>query len=813
MVNTVDGGVFEYAAFVSYRHAPLDKKWAKWLVDQLETYELPKHLQQRGFPKKIGKLYRDEDEAHAGARLGDHIADALGKSRTIIVVCTSNTQGSPWIERELEYFRDLGRGDQVFCLLVEGEPAGSFPLSLTAETYLGSSIGGASGSQTIAADVRETDRAGGKQRTLDAKLRLIAGILGCGFDELKQRDRERHRKRQKRLGLVASLAALALMTISAWYWDQNRIKTSYFAHATSYWGQPVGVGPIDENEFRQREMAFLVRTQGGRTVSIERRGYSPALTYSLELLGSEEVNRWDVRYESDGDVERILAYDRYGDLYQVQDFDVSQQDRTAFVDFRSPEGAIQFSADVDPLLTSSEDSDNRTEITRHFLRFTEDGLVSVRMFRNQSRLPKRDQSGYFGHSFEYDEMGLEVLRTALDLDEQPVVVEGAPTVTRTLRNGEGLIEIRQSLLAAGVLALNRRGYAEARYEYDDHGNISVFSFWDADGQPTYHRDGYHLGRIGRDELGNPIEYRYFDIGAQPASVRGEHYRWQGRYDQAGRLVWSRFHVLDDASYPGRRGFTIYRARYDENGRRTEASYFDDNDRPVLGNGGAHIIRHRYDNDGNLIETRYFDIDGQLRQPGVGGFEHAIIRVGYNSTDQRISEHYFDFQGQPTFGPHGFNHEWRGTWDPERGLLVESRVFDQNGEPTVNFYGYHMWRAEYDDRGYRITQSYFGVDGSPTLHEDGHHRSLNEYDRFGQRIETRNFGINGEPILRFGSHFIWRAEYDERGNRISESVFNIEGQPANHANGGYHRLMMEYDALGIEVSRRAFDARGRELDSW
>lgn len=236
----------------------------------------------------------------------------------------------------------------------------------------------------------------------------------------------------------------------------------------------------------------------------------------------------------------------------------------------------------------------------------------------------------------------------------------------------------------------------------------------------------------------------------------------------------------------------------------------DLDTPVLGHSGAHIIHNSFDEDGNLVEARYFDVDGQLRRPGTGGFEHSIVQFGYNESGQRISEHYLDNDAEATHGPYGF-HEWQGTWDPVRGLLVETRFFDEVGEPVLKQYGYHMWRAEYDDRGYRVAQSYYGVDRNPVLREEGHHRIVNEYDRFGQRVETRNFGVNLEPVLRFGSHFIWRAEYDVHGNRTSVTVFNIEGQPANHANGGYHRLEMEYDALGVEVSRRAFDARGRELD--
>lgn len=811
MAETDEKSVFEYAAFISYRHSPIDTKWARWLVDRLETYELPKHLQARGFPKKIGKVYRDEDEVHAGVRLGEHISEALKKSRSVIVVCTRNTQGSPWIEQELDFFRKLGKGDSIFLLLAEGEPEVSFPTSfLNVSPKEDNQLGGALGESAIAADVRPKPDTKQTSVERDAILRLVSGVVGCRFDELKQRDRDRQKQRQKRFGLIGGMAAIASLCVGLWYWNQNRIKVSYFANATTYWGQPVGVGQINESEFGQREMAFLVRTQGGRTISIERRGYSRALAISLDLLGAEEVIRWDVQYESDGDVERILTYDRYGELYQVQDFDVSQNDRSAFIDFRSPEGAIQFTVDVDPLLISNEGSDNPTEITRHFLRFNDDGLVSVRMFRNQSRLPKRDQSGHFGHSFEYDERGLEVRRTALDIDERPAQVEVVPTITRTQRNENGLIVVRQSLLANGVLAVNRRGYAEARYEYDDHGNMSTFRFWDSNGEPAYHRQGIHMGRIDRDELGNPIDYQYFNARMQPASYRGEYHRWEGRYDEVGNLTWSRFHVLDDTPFPYRRGLAIYRARYNEDGRRVEARYFDENDTPVLGHSGAHIIRNSFDEDGNLVEARYFDVDGQLRRPGTGGFEHSIVQFGYNESGQRISEHYLDNDAEATHGPYGF-HEWQGTWDPVRGLLVETRFFDEVGEPVLNQYGYHMWRAEYDDRGYRVAQSYYGVDRNPVLREEGHHRIVNEYDRFGQRVETRNFGVNLEPVLRFGSHFIWRAEYDTHGNRTSESVFDIEGRSAIHAVGGYHRLEMEYDALGVEVSRRAYDALGQMIE--
>ena len=44
-----------YATFISYRHAPADRRWAVWLYRSLETYRLPKHLQREGC--RLGWLF------------------------------------------------------------------------------------------------------------------------------------------------------------------------------------------------------------------------------------------------------------------------------------------------------------------------------------------------------------------------------------------------------------------------------------------------------------------------------------------------------------------------------------------------------------------------------------------------------------------------------------------------------------------------------------------------------------------------------------------------------------------------------------
>jgi hypothetical protein len=188
-----------YAAFISYRHVAADRVWAKWLVEALETFRTPRGLVRRGFRARIGLLYRDEDENPASAELGDQIDKALRASDALIVVASRDTPASRWIDREVARFQELGRGDRILVLLTDGEPAEAYPPSLFKDPDR----------EPIAADVRR--RRDETQRLLNrrARLRLAAALLGCGFDDLYQRDRKRRRRRW-----AAAIALLLLLALA-----------------------------------------------------------------------------------------------------------------------------------------------------------------------------------------------------------------------------------------------------------------------------------------------------------------------------------------------------------------------------------------------------------------------------------------------------------------------------------------------------------------------------------------------------------------------------------------------------------------------
>ena len=123
--------IYNYDVFISYRHLSSDKKWAKWLLESLETWRAPKELIKKGFPKRIGRVFRDEEELSTSSNLSKSIEKALIHSKYLVVICSKDTAQSVWVEREIKIFKELGRFDRIIVLLIDGEPNESFNRELT----------------------------------------------------------------------------------------------------------------------------------------------------------------------------------------------------------------------------------------------------------------------------------------------------------------------------------------------------------------------------------------------------------------------------------------------------------------------------------------------------------------------------------------------------------------------------------------------------------------------------------------------------------------------------------------------------------
>jgi tetratricopeptide (TPR) repeat protein len=200
---------FRYRAFISYSHR--DKTWAGWLHKALESYVIPPYLVGTAtdagvVPQRLAPIFRDRDELASAGDLGRTVNAALAESASLIVICSPHAANSRWVNEEVLSFKRLGRTDRIFCLLVEGEPnASQFPGSESDECFVPALRYRLGADEPIAADARH----GGDSKR-NAKLKLIAGLLGVGFDALKQRELHRRTRR----AVILSAVALCVMTLT-----------------------------------------------------------------------------------------------------------------------------------------------------------------------------------------------------------------------------------------------------------------------------------------------------------------------------------------------------------------------------------------------------------------------------------------------------------------------------------------------------------------------------------------------------------------------------------------------------------------------
>jgi tetratricopeptide (TPR) repeat protein len=207
-----------YFAFLSYSHK--DEELADWLHDELEEFRVPHPLPGRltangVIPKRLRPIFRDQHELAAADDLGEEITSALASSQYLIVLCSPNAAKSRWTNAEIEMFKRTRPDGCVLAAIAAGEPFASempgredeecFPPALR-QKYDRRGRPTGKRAEPLAADLRE---AGDGRRM--GFLKLVAGMLGVGLDDLVQREQT---KRQRRLAWLAA-ASLAGMAVTS----------------------------------------------------------------------------------------------------------------------------------------------------------------------------------------------------------------------------------------------------------------------------------------------------------------------------------------------------------------------------------------------------------------------------------------------------------------------------------------------------------------------------------------------------------------------------------------------------------------------
>ena len=206
-----------YNAFISYRHHPDDIKVAEQIHRGLEHFKIPRSIRKRKNISSV-RLFRDKEELPITSSLTTDISHALENSDYLIVICSEHTRESVWVQREIETFLQTHTRDQILTVLAGGEPYDVLPEILLYEDVVNPVTGNVERHEyePLSCDWRLK-----KRKAVREELpRLAATLLGCGYDELRQRQR---RYKTQRLVALFSLLLLASLALTA-YFIQTGIK-------------------------------------------------------------------------------------------------------------------------------------------------------------------------------------------------------------------------------------------------------------------------------------------------------------------------------------------------------------------------------------------------------------------------------------------------------------------------------------------------------------------------------------------------------------------------------------------------------------
>ena len=268
----------KYDAFISYRHTQPDMYVAKRVHKILETYKIPANVRKKLGKKKINRVFRDQEELPIGSDLGDNIEKALSESEFLIVICSPRTKGSEWVLKEIETFISMHGREHVLAVLVEGEPIDSFPEQLLVDED-GNNV------EPLAADVRGENKFQMEKKLKTECIRLVASIIGCNYDDLKQRHRERRMK--KFFAIAISVAAFAIAFGIYASYNLAKINENYQAKLINE-SKTLAATSLDVLEAGDRKTATLIALEG-----LPKNGERPLVPESIYAL-AKSLNTYEI---------------------------------------------------------------------------------------------------------------------------------------------------------------------------------------------------------------------------------------------------------------------------------------------------------------------------------------------------------------------------------------------------------------------------------------------------------------------------------------------------------------------------------------
>ncbi len=436
------------------------------------------------------------------------------------------------------------------------------------------------------------------------------------------------------------------------------------------------------------------------------------------------------------------AREKKGDAYAT--FETTYDDRGRLIRGRNLDAAGN-------LVIATDDGSAAYELT-----WDQADRVIEKTWLDVSLHPMAHHTSNAVRRYAYDSKGHRIEELSFDEDRMPLrLPDVGATLRRSYDEERGLLIEEATFDEREQRMPNQRGYAIARYRYDQLRNKIETAYLGTDGKPTLTNDGFASIRYRYDDDDNLVATSYLDAAGAATFFVG--------------------------------GYATKRAKYDDRGFVVEESYLDPNDNPVLVDGCA-VVRYERDHSGDVTVEACLGKHGEpIGRPG----GHATERNAYDIHRRRVLTSLLDASGAPVLGAEGWSIE-RLTYD-ERGLVVRSDHADTAGAPVITKAGCASIAQKYDARGNLVLETSLGTDGRPIVTSDGFATKRSTYNERDRLVAESLLGADGAPTVGKSGWSTKKLRYDDLGDVVEESFFDAENRPVVAKDPPYAAKRDKYDA--------------------
>lgn len=859
---------YHYYAFISYKRE--DEKWAKWLQTNLEHYSIPANIRKEipRLPKHIRPVFRDKTDLGAGG-LTSSLQKELECSRFLIVICSPHSAKSDWVRKEIEYFRNLGREEQIIPFIVDGIPHSE---DTSRECF--HPIFNDFQDEPLGINVKEI----GRQKAL---VKVLARILDLRYDALY--DRINRHNRKKRINFALSTLLFCCIGLLYWYYTKPIYK--YYADYVDKWGIPEGVIELDESVLKHRYRSY--RFEYRRIPIREDNALSWRLSEVAYINSSGQVenypegeidNRYAImqlEYNSSGTIKHIDLCNKFGKV--LLRWKVSSKDgvKAALIDFLGTTD-IDASGYLGAYTTKSINPTNinstyKSSIKRYVIERDNEGyIISISYHSsnadNIESSKTTNANGVYKQVFSNDSMG-RVLHTAYydingkilngingiaikiyeydswgnnsnieyyNSEKIPVLNEQHCARITTKCDKWGNVIEKNYYGVDGTHCFNTDKISQEIIEYDNNGFPKSVSYYDDNHRLCNHKNGYAKLVITCDNRGNQIENRYEDLNGRPCTNKDGIAKIYVEYDRWGKIIHESYYKIGGSLVRNVEGVAGNNYRYNRFGDCIQVDCFDVDWNACSNNMGFATLKIEYDNRGYPKKYTLYDVKGE-KTLGSGGF--ASVKYHFNERGNPDEFAYFNVEDMPCIHTGSRVHKVKNSYD-DLGNLIEVQFYDITGNlcetneyfasykafpddignikrliyydilgnPTKDINGVCDYRWQFDKLG-RITQvRFFDEEGNPIKNKNGVAGWNSKYNSRGNLIEQVNIGPNGGVCCDTLGIAMWKKEFDQRGNQTSFIAYDINNSPISYPNG-VASWKSEFNNRGFLLNTRYFDENG------